>query len=317
MPLGDNQSGQKTLQFFLKTMESIKKILTDKVVSLFEDRVLTWLREKYFTERAVSATGAKRVFESYRYFFKLENFKIINRFLPQFKAEKSTMSWLPTNKTIEVNLPIKTTDIALPSKVLDHFIEKASHRVIVNFCGCRKAMGCNQYNHNLGCLMMGESALLIPKISRREVGIEEAKEHVKKAIGSGLIPLTGKARIDNDIFMIPDRGKLMTVCFCCECCCIARFTQDITLEALENINPTVEGLSIEVTDKCTACGTCLSKCYIDAINIVDDRAVIGARCRICGRCAKHCEQKAIKLKIDNVNAAQDVINRIETYVDVT
>jgi len=163
--------------------------------------------------------------------------------------------------------------------------------------------------------MMGDSAMQIPEKMRREVGVEEAKAHVKKAVEAGLIPITGKARIDNDIFMIPDEGKLLTVCLCCECCCITRFSRYGTQESLESIHHPVEGLSVEVTDACIGCGACVSSCYLNAIEMAGQKAEIGNLCRVCGRCAMHCPQDAIKLKLDNPNAIEDVVQRIESVVD--
>ncbi|MCP4712068.1 MAG: hypothetical protein GY869_25890 [Planctomycetes bacterium] len=162
---------------------------------------------------------------------------------------------------------------------------------------------------------MGESALLFPEQYRREVGVEEAKAHVRKALEAGLIPVTGKARPDNYMAMIPDEGKLLTVCLCCECCCVTRYTRFAPAETLDRWHKPVEGISIEVTEDCIGCGECVSKCYLDAIEVKGGEAVISDICRICGRCAGSCPEEAIKLKLDNPNAVDDVVRRIESAVD--
>ncbi len=277
---------------------------------IFRDLVLPRLRETLFDENLFNRPFTKKYFEYVKYFFKLGQIPFFRNRLPEFSPGKSSISWIPINEDIQ-----GAEGIALPEEILDRLIEKAGHRVIVNFCGCRIAVKCNDYPRDIGCLMMGEAALMIPEKSRREVSVDEAKAHVRKAIEAGLIPITGKARIDNDIFMIPDDGKLLTVCLCCDCCCITRFSQYATPDIMDGIQPPVEGLVVEVTDDCIGCGECVSKCYINAISLKGDRAVLGDMCRICGRCVQHCPQKAIKLTLDNPNAVDDVIQRIESHVD--
>jgi UDP-glucose 4-epimerase len=278
--------------------------------TLWRDLMLPVMREQIFSEKFIGSKHSRRFFELSKNVFKLGRIPFFREHLPELDPDKSSLSWLPINKDIE-----GAGEIALPVEVLDRLIEKARHRVIVNFCGCRLAVGCRDYPIEIGCLMMGESALQIPTKSSREVGVEEAKEHVRKAIQAGLIPVTGKARIDNDIFMIPDEGRLLTVCLCCECCCITRHSRYAPKDVLDGIHQPVEGLSIEVTDDCIGCGACVSKCYIDAIRMDGDRAVIGDMCRVCGRCATHCPQDAIKLRLNNPDAVEDVVRRIESMVN--
>jgi len=289
----------------------IPNTIKHHIDSIWEKYILTNVRETFFGEFWMSLPGSKLFFEQLKYFFKLEQFEFIKPWIPAFNPKKSNVSWIPINKSIQ-----GAEEIALPEAILDKFIEKASHRVIVNFCGCRIAMGCKNYPHHIGCLMMGDSALLIPEKSRREVSIDEAKAHVREAIEAGLIPVTGKARIDNDIFMIPDKGKLLTVCFCCECCCVTRFTRYLSPQLMNDIHHPIEGLTIKINPElCIGCGLCVSKCYLNAIEIINKCAVIGDLCRVCGRCALYCPQKAIQLKLDNNNAIEDVVQRIESHVN--
>ena len=96
------------------------------------------------------------------------------------------------------------------------------------------------------------------------------------------------------------------------------YTFDVLTSKVEgqSLNP-VKGMSVEVTDDCIGCGQCESTCFLDAIQVINGRAVIDAYCRVCGRCAGACPQDAIKLKLDNPNAADDVVNRILAKVDLS
>jgi len=274
------------------------------------EKFVTIFREGFWDVRIIRMPGSKQFFSSFSVLFKMSRFKLFRDRMPELDPEKTNMSWLPINRNIE-----SAGEIALPEAVLDRFIEKAKHRVIVNFCGCREAMRCKEYPSDIGCLMMGDSALEIPVKSSREVSIDEAKAHVRRGIAAGLVPIAGKARLDNDLFMIPDRGKLLTVCFCCECCCITRFTRYVPAGTLDRIHHPVEGLSMSVTDECMGCGTCAKICYLGAVTIKNKRAVIGDLCRLCGRCALNCPKGAMKLKLDNPHITEDVIRRIEASVD--
>jgi UDP-glucose 4-epimerase len=86
---------------------------------------------------------------------------------------------------------------------------------------------------------------------------EEAREHVRKAIASGLIPHIGKGRIDNTLYMIPDKGKLLGRCFCCHCCCLTDAFNHLPPEYRNRLFPRIEEIRMEVTDDCTGCETCV------------------------------------------------------------
>ncbi len=228
---------------------------------------------------------------------------------PWLRPDKTDMRWLPINTDIEMpgNAP-------MPLAVLDRLIEEASHRVIFDYCGCRVAYRCESYPQEIGCLLLGDSALeSSPKVSR-EVGVEEAKEHARKAVDAGLVPIVGKARIDNALFSIKDRGRLLTVCLCCECCCITRNIRHLPLDRLEPLFPPLESVEIEVTGDCTGCGKCVEHCYVEAITVEDGRAVIGEYCRACGRCATVCPANAVSVRLTDPDFLDRTLERIRSYV---
>jgi len=235
----------------------------------------------------------------------------IDRVVPWFKADKSDMRWLPINEDIE--LP---GSAPMPLELLDRLIEEASHRAIYDFCGCRQGFDCRHYPVEIGCLLMGDSALEgnRRRYPWREVGVEEAKRHVRRAVEAGLVPIVGKARADNFIFNIPDRGRLLTVCLCCECCCITRFSSLAPLGMVEPLQPPLDSVEIEFTDRCTGCGKCAKHCYIRAIEMVDGRAVKNGYCRACGRCAALCPEKAIEMRVTDPEYLEKTLARMRTYV---
>ena len=228
---------------------------------------------------------------------------------PWFRADKTDMRWLPINENIQAQESAVT-----PLVLLDRLIEEASHRVVFDACGCRTAFHCENHPLDIGCLMMGDSALEAPRSICHEVSVSEAKEHAARAVEAGLVPMVGKARVDNFIFGIKDRSHLLTCCFCCHCCCISRLERHFRPGLLNRMFPHLDGFRIEVGPGCDGCGDCVERCYMRAIEIKDGVAVISEKCRACGRCASACPPRAIKVSIDNDDFVDLAYQRIREYV---
>jgi UDP-glucose 4-epimerase len=242
---------------------------------------------------------------------KFAKFPRLKRYVPWFNKNGLNVYFLPINEDIEL-----AENTAVPVQVLNEMIERVSHRVIIDVCLCRATLDCKNYPHDIGCLMMGRSALEIDPGISREVGVDEAKEHVKKAVDVGLVPFMGKARVDNFVFGIKNKKQLLSVCFCCECCCISRFARHVPVEMrAENLNK-LEGLTIEITDDCNGCGACEKICFLQVIEIKDGKAVIGEGCVGCGRCSTVCKRDAIKISLSNPNMVEEVCNNLEGLIDI-
>ena len=48
-------------------------------------------------------------------------------------------------------------------------------------------------------------------------------------------------------------------------------------------------------EKCTACGTCVDNCPVDAIKVEDKALVDAGECIDCGTCIDECPESAISL----------------------
>jgi len=78
------------------------------------------------------------------------------------------------------------------------------------------------------------------------------------------------------------------------------------------------GISVTVTDRCKGCATCTHGiCFVDAIQLVGDRAVINENCRGCGRCVEVCPNHAIELTTAESDYWKLAIDRISSLVDLT
>ena len=90
------------------------------------------------------------------------------------------------------------------------------------------------------------------------------------------------------------QGGLSFVCNCCGCCCgILRGITDWGLDA--SIVQTNYYAEID-RDTCSGCGTCVSRCQVKAISLVENIAVIDIkRCIGCGLCVSGCPTESAKL----------------------
>ena len=68
-------------------------------------------------------------------------------------------------------------------------------------------------------MLLGEDTQKVTKGIANTLTVDEAILHLHKKIKLGLIPMTGRVRMDDLYYGIPNRGKMLTICFCCPCCC--------------------------------------------------------------------------------------------------
>lgn len=237
--------------------------------------------------------------------FLLGHIPLVRDVHPWLDRRKSSITYLPINESL------RTQGEPTPPEVIAAYIERTPQRVIMNRCLCRTARDCRDYPLDIGCLFMGESALRMPAQISRRVDAAEARRHLEQAVRAGLVPLVGKVRFDNFAFLIPDEKKLLSVCFCCPCCCMMAYYRHLPPHRLDTVFPRLEGLSIEVTDACRGCGTCAAQCYVKAVRVVNGRAVHSATCRGCGRCARVCPNGAVRITLNRSDYQAQVIRRID------
>ncbi len=259
----------------------------------------------------------KKVFPRGQILARLTHLPILRKFTEKaFKHDK--LFYIVNDKIIPVDQTVKKgDDMILPSKVVEHFVEKAKYRWLMNFCICREGMKCEHYPRNLGCLFMGEAVLNINPKWGKLVSKEEALAHLKKCEETGLIHTMGRSILDTTWLGVKPGHKLLTICNCCECCCLARYVRN-SIPQLKAIAVKMPGAFVHVTDKCKGCGTCTKGvCIFGAITLVDHHSHINTtECRACGRCVKKCPNHAIELRIEDDAFVQKTIDEIEKLVEI-
>ncbi|HSW36679.1 MAG TPA: 4Fe-4S binding protein [Candidatus Limnocylindrales bacterium] len=227
---------------------------------------------------------------------------IIGKVLVKVRAK----SFTPENFNIShlpVNVQIESTNTALPVFILEDIIRHSTHRTIIHRCTCREARQCIRYSVSLGCLHIGEATEEEDTTVARHISVEEAIEHLHKAVGAGLIPFMGHAAGDNVIWNVSRDRPFLTVCFCCPCCCTIFYGyKHLSPEAQATFHR-LEGISILINhDKCIGCSCCAGVCFTGAISIRDNKADRDdTLCKMCGICADFCPQFAVSIHVDDLD----------------
>jgi len=263
----------------------------------------------------------QRLFPQRFVFARLTQISLLGKTVDHGFFEDDDIIYLPKDgavNKISVQQKINTeSDMVLPSQVLEHFIAQSSYRWIMNFCICRDSEGCKDYPVELGCLFIGEAVLKIRPEYGRLASKEEALEHVRRCQEAGLVHLVGRNKLDTIWLGAGPGQKLMTVCNCCPCCCLWKILPQLN-PMIANKVTRMDGVSVTVTDQCAGCGTCSEGiCFVDAIELVDGRAVISEECRGCGRCVEICPNEAIELVISDSTSVQRSIERLAAQVDLS
>ena len=242
--------------------------------------------------------------------------QVMERALFNGHRNGDVLFYLPKDRVIIGEDIDDQENIVAPSEVVAHFIQEATHIFLMHGCICREAATCQDYDHNIGCIFLGEAVLEInPKLGRL-VDKETALAHLAHAREAGLVHLIGRDKIDAVWMGVKPYTKLMTVCNCCPCCCLFRFLPNLAPKLQKKIER-MPGVVIEVTENCLGCGTCTDGvCFINAIHLENGRAHFSEECRGCGNCVEVCPEGAIRVLIEQQDYIDNAIQRLAEAVDV-
>lgn len=220
---------------------------------------------------------------------------------------------------IPVNTEISGVDSSyLPTLVLEELINRSAHRVIIKRCTCRDERKCTNHSIEAGCIQLGAGTEEIDPRIADHVGIEEALDHMRACVGDGLLPMVGRVKVDNLIWGVKDRGKLLAVCFCCRCCCTVLNSGKYLPHDVADRIVRLKGLEI-YTDhqKCTSCETCVKSCFMDALSVKNGRIIRdNDLCKGCGLCVSGCLENAVYPEIRDIEEAiMELHTRIRERID--
>ncbi|HDP25342.1 MAG TPA: hypothetical protein ENN34_07840 [Deltaproteobacteria bacterium] len=213
-------------------------------------------------------------------------------------------SYLPINEELQT-----PESLHLPLVALEEIIKRSAYRVTINRCHCRDATGCTNYPIEKACLLMGRSTMTIEPWIATPLSVDEAISHARYMVELGLTPMVGRVLMDNLFYGIPNTGHLLTVCFCCHCCCTvmnsAKFFPQEVMDSIVRL----KGVTVSVDpEKCTDCTTrdCVEACIVKAFTFQNGKALHDSeKCKGCGWCVTSCPQKALTVEIEDATAAVD------------
>jgi len=249
---------------------------------------------------------------------RLTRLPVVGPMIDRGLFEGDDIMYLPRDRVIRIDEAAPDPQqTVLPSQVVEHFIEKANYHWIMNSCICRDASRCRDYPIDFGCLFLGEAVSDISPELGRPVSSEQALDHVRRCREAGLVHLIGRNKLDTVWLGAHPGHKLLTICNCCPCCCLWKMIPYIDPSISCKITR-MPSVMVSVTEDCTGCGLCAEEvCFVDAIRMEEDRAVIGDGCRGCGRCVEVCPAEAIELSLDRGFFLRGSIDRLSPLVDLS
>jgi formate hydrogenlyase subunit 6/NADH:ubiquinone oxidoreductase subunit I len=191
----------------------------------------------------------------------------------------------PQLRTIPVEQSIPVQLEVMPYEKAEELV-KAQDKIAVAPCICRRERsmvgeGCD--NPLESCLIFGRGADYYTKNRLgRPISHKEALEILQEADKAGLVLQPGNAQ------------QAGNICCCCGCCCgvlrtIKRHPQPASI---------VSSAFVATADvsACDGCGTCLERCQMEALELIDDKVVHNIdRCIGCGLCVSTCPTGALAL----------------------
>lgn len=205
---------------------------------------------------------------------------------------------------LDVDVTNKGEKVVVPLDLIKESLKKVSYIAGMDGCLCREANDCKDYDHNLGCLFLGEAAKGVVKHGlARQFTYEEACQRVDQAAKAGLMGQAVWIEVEQMLWGV--RNDLMDhfleICFCCPCCCIAmRLARNATSAERHRFHPSGWTAVPDLT-KCVGCKKCGEEhngCPVEAISFGDDGKVIinQEACVGCGICKERCKPGAISIK---------------------
>ena len=209
---------------------------------------------------------------------------------PFFKRPFNEVTSIPIN--VSVNSP---KSVPLPLRTLEKLMIEVEEKFIIEECICRRHDKSVNLPADLGCLVLGPSISRMHPTHGFKATNEEAIAHIKRAAKLGLIANIAHVWIDMVAFWIKFK-PLIFICFCDDTTCIYRTYMKKRGPSLDKAFEKLPGITVKVdVDKCNGCEECIDKCFVSAIEMKDEKAVITGDCKGCGRCYEMCPELAIKM----------------------
>jgi ferredoxin len=238
--------------------------------------------------------GDKRLYQAYQFVVGVYEFQLnrldrefselFEEYLPYIGLSMATvktsqMRVIPLESAVEATPAVETYN-----RLRD--LVRQQEIISVEHCICRKEQGllgneCEKPKEV--CIGFGDFAqFYIDNGMGRQISVDEALKVLDTAEEAGLVACPTNSQ------------KIEAICCCCSCCCpILRFAK-VAPRPGDMVTSYYEA-ELD-SEECTACGLCLDRCQMDAIQELDDTfEIVDGRCIGCGLCVADCPTEAISM----------------------
>ena len=226
---------------------------------------------------------------------------------PFFKRPYNEVTSVPINVSVK-----NPKSVPLPMKLVERLLSEIEDKFILDECICRNHNKSDDPPRDIGCIVLGAALNRMHPSHGHRVNDEEAIEHLHRAGNAGLIANIAHVWIDPLAFGTRFKD-LMFICLCDDTNCLYRTFMKKRGPNLNEAFKKLPGISVTVNNKlCNGCGTCKELCFVDAIEIIDNKSVIDDNCKGCGRCVEHCPMKALEL---NLQKEDELFSQLKTRIN--
>ena len=214
-----------------------------------------------------------------------ELIKDVNEYVPQLMEKTWATMETKQLRVIPIAESVPAEASIMPYEEAEKII-KSQSKIVVAPCICRteqKMMGEGCDNPIEACFIFGAAAYFYEENGLgRMISQEEALEIMHEGLDAGLVLQPSNSQ------------KSVNICMCCGCCC----------QILKNLKKMPQPAAMidsnyfaEIdSGQCVACGDCVERCHMEAIEIEDTAKVDLDRCIGCGVCVPVCDYGALQLK---------------------
>lgn len=200
---------------------------------------------------------------------------------PEMAKAIEKLSAKPGMRIIPVGVALKAEGQVLAFEDVEALVNNSKVLAVTN-CTCRLAA--HKCKKTLqACVQVNNAATYaIARGTGRELTKQEALDLMRAAEEEGLIHTTFNSRSVDHV-----------ICNCCGCCC--QFLPELIQRGTQVVDSSRFRAEVN-SEACTACETCVDRCYFGAITMEGDVAVINSgKCLGCGVCAVSCPTGAMAI----------------------
>lgn len=198
---------------------------------------------------------------------------------------------IPQFRIVPIEQSIEPIENAITSyEHIKKLIEDVEGPIVVARCVCRNKKDlyeepCTHTELRETCFVLHKdfTQTYIDQGWGRAISKEEALEILHKTEEDGLV------------YEIGNSQRPGSLCCCCGCCC--GYISDLK-ETPNPLDYILSNYQAEIdSELCTGCGTCVERCLMNAVTLIDEKSIVDLnRCIGCGCCVPTCPADAIQLR---------------------